>query len=378
MSMNKPLFDISEQGLQIEVNSYKAGSGFAWATLFPLKYTAKFDLKGIEGKDGIPVSADKVAFNSKAPKKSRQKIGQWSGQLGKIAISRDKDEIEINEYRDAQIISQNNPSDKALAQELVSIVYDDVKFCNDGIDAKVEIEAMRIACMGKQVYNQVIDGDNVTNDILDFNVPADNYKGASTAWATYAGGVWTANPSADGLKDIAEAQRSIQKKGLNKPRFCYMEQMAFDWLCEQTATQKRILPAAYAAGTLTSDQINIANVNAYMRGKGFPEIRIVDTYVQVEKKDGSFETIKPWQENLITLSVSEQLGYTYYKPVPMVENTDALQVQGQYAKTTRYSDLNPMLEVTMAEAYVQPALINRSSLVFINTAKTSWSNGDKA
>lgn len=378
MSMNKPLFNIDQPNLQVAVNSYKPGNGFAWSKLFPLKYTKTFDLKGIEGKDGIPVSADKVAFNSKAPKKSRKKIGTWSGTLGKIAISRDKDEIEINEYQDAQIISQANPEDQALARELVNIVYDDVQFCNDGMDAKVEVDSMRIACMGKQVYNKTIDGDNVTTDIIDFNVPADNFKGVSTAWATFAGGTWTVNSGADGLKDIAEAQRAIQKKGLNKPRYAYMEQQAFDWLCEQTATQKRILPAAFVAGTITSEQINIANINTYMRSKGFPEIRIVDTYVTIEHKDGSFETIKPWQENLVTLSPTEQLGYTYYKPVPMVQSTEALQVQGSFYKMTRYSDVNPMREVTMSEAYVQPALINRASLVFINTAKSTWSDGDKS
>jgi hypothetical protein len=43
---------------------------------------------------------------------------------------------------------------------------------------------------------------------------------------------------------------------------------------------------------------------------------------------------------------------------------------------TRYSDLNPMLEVTMAEAYVQPALINRKSLVFLNTTAENWNNGE--
>ena len=35
-----------------------------------------------------------------------------------------------------------------------------------------------------------------------------------------------------------------------------------------------------------------------------------------------------------------------------------------------------MLEVTMAEAYVQPALINRQSLVFINTMNENWNDGE--
>ena len=72
--MNKPLFDIDIPGMQVTVNSYKPGNGLAWPTLFPLKYTPKFDLKGIEGNEGIPVSAERVAFNTKAPLKTRRTV----------------------------------------------------------------------------------------------------------------------------------------------------------------------------------------------------------------------------------------------------------------------------------------------------------------
>jgi hypothetical protein len=43
---------------------------------------------------------------------------------------------------------------------------------------------------------------------------------------------------------------------------------------------------------------------------------------------------------------------------------------------TRYSEVNPLAEVTMAEAYVQPALSNRKSLVFLNVASTKWNGGE--
>ena len=104
-------------------------------------------------------------------------------------------------------------------------------------------------------------------------------------------------------------------------------------------------------------------------------IAVIDSYVTIERKNGDLETIKPWNENAVVLAPTTQLGWTYYKPVPMVRDTDAYQVQGSYYKMTRYSELNPMQEVTMAEAYVQPALINRASLVFMNITKTNWNGG---
>ena len=367
MAMNKPFFDIDAAGMQVAVNSYKPGNGLAWRQLFPLKYTPKFDLKGLEGNEGIPVAADRVAFNTKAPKKTRQKIGSWSGKLGKFAVSREKDEIEINEYNDLVTLAAANTEDAATARYLVDMVYDDLDFCNKAMDYKVELDAMRIGSSGMQTFSKSIDGDMATEDVINFNVPKENFGGVKTAWSDAE--------NADGLKDIADWQAKIAKKGTNKPMYAFIEKAKFDELCAQKATARKLFPR-YDQALVTADMVSIDTINSYMRGKGFPQILILDTYATIEHKDGTHETVKPWNENVVVLAPTTQLGWTYYKPVPNVANTDALQTQASYYKMTRYSDLNPMLEVTMAEAYIQPALINRASLVFINTANTTWNNGE--
>ena len=129
---------------------------------------------------------------------------------------------------------------------------------------------------------------------------------------------------------------------------------------------------------ISAEEINLTSINAYMNKaeNGFPTIVILDTYATIEHKDGTKDTIKPWNVNVVTLAPTTQLGWTYYKNVPLVQNTEALQVYGSFYKMTRYSEVNPMLEVTMAEAYVQPALINRHSLVFLNTMAETWNGGD--
>lgn len=365
--MNKPLFDLLPADLQLEVNSYKPGAGLIWPVLFPLKYTPRFDLKGIEGEEGIPVSADRVAFNTKAPIKTRKTIGSWSGKLGKIAISKVKDEVAINEYRDLSVISTANPEDKATAKYLVDMVYDDVKACNDGVDYKVEIDALRIGSRGQHTFPADIEGDMATEDVINFNVPEENFVGVAKAWS---------DTTADGIGDIAKEQKRIAKKGLKKPLFAIIESAKFEELLSQEKTVKRVASIVVNATGLTSSEVlSVENVNAYMRKKGYPQFLVIDSYATIEGKDGKQTTIKPWNEKIVALSPAPQLGYTYYKPVPTIQNTDALQAQGKYAKTTVYSELNPMVEVTMAEAYVQPGLINRASLVFINTTGTTFNEG---
>ena len=226
---------------------------------------------------------------------------------------------------------------------------------------------MRIGCSGKQTFSKSIDGDMATEDVINFNVPTANFVGVETKFSDAE--------NADGLKVISAEQEKIAKKGLKKPMYAILEKSKFEQICAQKATARRLFPR-YDQTLVTADMISLESINSYMRGKGYPQLLILDTYATIEHKDGKQETIKPWNENVITLSPVPQLGYTYYKPVPNVPNTEALQQQSAYYKMTRYSEINPMLEVTMAEAYVQPGLINRASLVFINTEAATWNNGD--
>ena len=370
--MNKPIFDIDQPSMQAEVESYEVGAGHVWPTFFPLRPTSKFDIKSLAGKEGVPISADKIAFNVKAPTKTRKTVGSWSGKLGKVAISRDQDEEVINEYHDLAAIVAALPegADNSAKQELVDMIYDDVAFVNEGMDTKIEVDACRIGSSGIQDFPASIDGDNATQDIINFNVPSENFKGAAVVWSNKA--------TADGISDIAGIYKTMRAKGKTL-RYAIMEQEAFEQLCAQDATLKKL--SGYNALTgrslvLTQNSVTLETVNAFMRSQGYPTIVVIETEAGIEGKDGEVTTIKPWRKNVVTLAPSLQLGWTYWKTVPRVNNTEALQTYGQFYKVTRYSEVNPMLEVTLAEAYVQCVLINRSTVNFLNVAYAStWNNG---
>jgi len=372
--MNKPLFDIEQADVQIVLNNYIPGDGQAWQTLFPLKSTRKFDLKGLEGNEGIAVSAERISFNTRAPFKTREVVGTWSGKLAKNAVAREKDEILINEYNDLKAIAATS-NDPQAANDLIDMVYDDVDFVNKAMDIKNEIDCLRIASSGVMTFPEEIDGENATADTINFNVPAGNFGGASTVWSTMdASGNVTINTKADGIGDIIAATDKIAKLGYPKPRFAYMDKSAWLALRAQEATATRLFPNAKNIA-IYAQMVTLEAVNAYLAQNGYPEIRYTDSYARVEDKKGNKKVIKPWNENVVTLCPEVNLGHTYYKPVPNVPNVGALQTQGNYYKLTQYSDVNPMVEVTMAEAYIQPVLENKRSTVFININNTTWNNG---
>lgn len=368
--MQKPFMNLSRTDLQAEVSSYRVGLNMVWPTFFPLKYTPKMDFKSLSGTEGLPISADRIAFNVKAPNKTRKKIGEWSGTLAKIAISRKKDEIDINDYNELQAIAAQATTDKDLKQRLIDMVYDDASFVAEGMDAKVESDACNIGSHGVQSYSEIVDGENATTDIINFNVPKENFSGAKVAWSDA--------DNADGIGDIVAARNSIKKQHKPVPRFAIMEQAAFESLIAQKKTLSRLsAAAALSTGTVlvSPDSVDLDRVNKYMTSKGYPTIVVIDTEVAIEGKDGKETALKPWAENVVTLAPSLTLGHTYYKTVPQVPNSPALQVYGPYYKVSRYGEINPSADVTLAEAYLQVVLENRASTAFLNVAKTTWNNG---
>ena len=373
--MNQPLFEIDRADLEITLNSYVPGNGYAWEKLFPLKSTRRFDLKGLEGNEGIAVSAERVAFNTKAPLKTRETVGKWSGKLAKNAVSREKDEEDYNEYKDLQAIAAASPNDKSAANDLINMVDDDVEFCHKAMEAKNELDCLRIASSGVMTFPEEIDGDNATADVINFNVPEENFVGAEEPWTNVdSKGNVTVNAKADGIADIIKWTDEIVKKGYPRPRYAYMDKQAFLVLRSQTNVAARLYPNVNNI-VVTAQMITLQSINNYMAQNGYPEIRYTDSYIRLEHKNGERPVIHPWNQNVVTLCPEENLGHTYYKTVPEVENVAAIQDYGPYYKLTVYSELNPRKEVTMAEAYIQPVLENRRSTVFLNVNAKTWNKG---
>ena len=346
--MRKPLFDLSQVDMQAELNSYMPGSGLAWPALFPLKYTPSLDIKSIEADEGIPVSADVVAFNSKAPQKTRKTVGSWSGQIAKVAISRVKDEKDIKSYN--MLASYASTS-------------------GNGINYRNEDLALQIGSKAALVLNTTNNNDVVTQETLNWNIPANHKVGVTNKWSVPA--------SSDPLKDIIDGAKAIKKEGLARPAYAIMEQEAFENLMRSEKTIKKVASVVLSAtGLANEDSISLEMVNAYMRSKGYPQIAVIDSYNKQEARDGKQTTYKAWAENVVVLSPSLQLGWTWWSDVPQVDDTAALQAYRDNVKITRFSRLDPMEEVTVAEAYIMPALINRSSLYYINTENSTWNDGN--
>lgn len=364
----KPILDVDTASLNYELTTNTLGKNYFFRQFFPLKEVSRFTVKTIEGGDDIPVAARRVSFNAKNPLFTRKTVGKNELKLGKYAASRDMDEIQIQEYRDLKAIASasNNP---AAANEMVDIAYNDVRFCERAIPAKIEADALGIASLGKQTFNSQYEGDMVTEDEIDFNVPASNFGGVTVAWSD--------EKNADGLADLMAWQDKIASTGEEAPKYAIMEKKAFRQLCAQEKTAKRLFPASKVLDVFSTGMVDLTAINNYMDGKGYPHILVIDSWVGFEDLEGHVTRIKPWNENVVTLAPTTQLGYTYWKRKHIEEAEDKVSIesQGEFYNVTIIGERNPDKVTTSAEAYAQVGLINRRSTVFMNTTKSEWNEG---
>lgn len=364
----KPMTDVDNASLDYELNQTTIGKNHYWRTFFPLKQVVRFSVKTIEGDEGLPIAARRVAFNSRNPKYTRKTIGKREIELGKYAASRDMDEKEIQEFRDLQAIAAQS-NDPAVAQEIVNMAYDDVRFCERAIPAKIEVDALGIASLGKQIFPVSKEGDMTTEDEIDFGVPEENFGGVAVAWADAK--------NADGIGDLIAMQDKVGKGGYGKPRYAIMEDKAYKQLIAQDNAAKRLFPFAKAINALPQGSVSLTEINNYMDKEGYPHILVIDSWVGFEHLDGTRENIKPWNENVVLLTEKLQLGYTYWKRkhIEAAEEKVSVESQGEFYNVTIEGQRNPDLVTTSAEAYAQVGLTNRRTKAFINVANSTWSDG---
>ena len=335
---------------------------------FPLQFTRTFDIKTLEGQETLPVIAETVAFDTPAPKKKRKTIGAWSGELNKIAISREKNERTIVEMQNAQYLAERNEDRQAMSS-IINDIYDDTDFVVKGINSKVENDALFIGSHGFKSFDAKIDGKGATTqDRINFNIPDEHLFGTDAKWDS--------TNTADGIGDILKLMKACEDEDLNSLTVAFISNRKLTELLNQKATKERLATdLTVLAGRSKYSTFTLADLNTYMQKMGYPTFEVINRRVVAEQPNGESNVIRPWNDNVVLLAPTMQLGRTYYTTVPQIANTDAQQSYGNFYKARRYGVVNPMLDVTLAEAYVQPALTNRKNLFYLNTNNSNWDEG---
>lgn len=359
--MQKTLMQgLNEKDMQAVINTYDL-KPYYYPTLFPLTETPFLTWKMLEAQAGLKIAADLVARGASIPRKTREAISKIQGDIPKISISRDKLEDELTEYDIMLAMASNNPDLKAI----VEFWAEDTQFCWTGVAARAEWIALRQISLGAVTFTNSNNAAVVTEYNVDYKLAAAQKIGVNTTWAGTAGKPFT--------KDFPAALAAGKAMGVTY-KFAFMNSTTLAKLVEQDETVKCC--ASFANNALGISQIpSIQDVNNYLlrqvKFKGLQIIEI-DQEITIELPNGTRTTVNPFEDDVVLFSESKVLGKTYYKkPIDMnMTNSVALKAMNGHTMIKKFSEEEPVKEVTQGIANLFPAwnLAGRSVLMQTNAA----------
>lgn len=360
--MNESLMvGINEADVRAVVNTYEL-KPYYYPTLFPIKETYKLTFSTLESKVGLKIAADLVARGSTIPRKVRDAIEKFSGSIPKIAISREMEEDELTEYDITVAMMSQNADMKAL----IEFWADDTQYCWEGVAAKIEWMALRQISLGGLMMNQE-NAQGVAQAIpLDYDLPATQKIGALGAWD---------GTNADVIGAFKKAIKVGKGFGANY-KFAFMNPTTLGKLVKQEQIIKGA--ASYVSNLIgTAQEPDLAGVNSYFGkavGLNGVQIVIIDQDITLEDKNGDRVTGNPFEDDVIMFSESKILGRTLFKkPIDLnLKNSKALKVLRSHTLIKKWSEEEPVKEVTQGIANAFPVwdLASRSTLMQVSG--TSW------
>lgn len=333
-----------------------------YQSVFPLLYQPDLKWSGIEAEFGAKVMADVVAFNSRAPRKGRPLPSKISGDMPKIEVARDKVETDFNTLRsleNAVRLLPDGPTRKQAMQRVLDWHYDDQPFVVNAVNARLEWIAKQITSKGKYSLTLVNNEAGIQTKIdVDFGIPTAQIVNAGKSWS---------DPTSDPIADV-RARKAAAKAKNRKLKFMTMEEDSFDNFVSNPIVQK--FCATYFANALNVQQLpDLATVNSSLSRQGLPTIKIWESTMVAEGKDGSLNAITGWEEGNVTFHETSELGNTQY-----TLSADEY-VQAGVAKKTKsgiillktWGEEDPITVITKAVAYATPVLNNSKFLHILKT-----------
>lgn len=360
---------LDQRNMKVLIENYPLVGKFFWPELFPTQYNQDLKIAYLRNNMGIPVAADVVSFDSKAPIKTRKVVDKIDGEIPKIEIDMPLKESELNRYQSllAMVKYGNNPS---VEKQLIDMVYDDQETVWNAINARLEWLTGQILSKGKVALTSANNGAGVvTETAVDFLVPSTQKQGYTTAAWTVANAA-TAKPITE-LKSVMTAARKLGVK-LN---YMLTNQDTFDVLVQIAEVQK--LTAPYMAAATEAYLVpTLAQLNAAFVAKGLPQVVVIESYVTIETAAGAQTSTGIWTDGVFTLVPELQCGNTLWTMLAEEgsnNDPDTIRVRRDHVLIKRFAENNPYVEHTVGAAIALPVWGSAQRSWMIDSTHSSWS-----
>lgn len=353
---------LNEKDMQAVINTYTL-KPFYYPTLFPLKETNSLTWKTLEAQAGLKIAADIVARGATIPRKTREALAKLQGDIPKIAVSREKLEDELTEYDIMVLRASNNPDLKAL----VEFWAEDTQFCWDGVAARAEWIALKQISLGKVSLTGLNNASVVSEFAVDYELLAAQKIGVNTTWATgTAGKPWSIDfPAA------LAAGKSLYGASY---KYAFMNPATLAKLVAQEESIKQCASYLSNLSGLAQEPDLIALNQMLSRKVKMNGIQIIPIDQDITLDINGVRTSgNPFEDDVVLFSESKVLGTTYWKkPIDMNVQSAAFKVMNGHTCIKKYSEDEPVKEVTMGIANLFPAWNASTRSLLMQVNNTTW------
>ena len=295
------------------------------------------------------VAADIVALGSETPLKSRDSLMTYVGEIPKLAMKRSMNEVEMKNIDN--MISQNRPE-----EDIINRIFSDVPVVINGIDERLEDLFLSMFSTGIGLATNNI-GQGVR---LDMHYLTGNQHGVGTLWT---------NPDAHPVDDIVGILDQANNEG-NAIRFAYADDTALRALYTNSEIrglfgfQQNFVGGGSNVPTLSFNQMH----DLFQRQWGTTLVRVART--TRTEVNGKRSTHKAWKNGMVVFCCDERVGDLVYtscaeetRPVEGVR----YQVANGYTLVSQYSEQEPLMEFTKAQAMAVPVINNVDRIYTLDT-----------
>lgn len=257
---------------------------------FPLKSTPFLSYEVLVGLMGVS-AADLVSFNSSAPEKTRRVLDRLTGSLPALRVKRTMDENAINQYLVAKATIKNDADMVAL----LNMVFGDVDFVVEACQQRCEWIALQALSQTKISLNQTNSAGVITEEAIDFGLPAANKEvvvgDATTHWTIACAAA--SKPITDITAIVLEALKKgvvIKHILMNATKFVgfrssdEVRDFVYGILISESGLTPGIAPT-------------LKTINKVLTESGLPDIRVINTFIDLETRDHDIVATDPWLDS---------------------------------------------------------------------------------
>ena len=355
INANNIITEFSQANMNAIIQAYPLGD-LRYREHFPLLYNPFLTYSNIEGADGAKIMADIVAIGSKAPRKGREFVENIKGEIPKVEIARDLNEKDLLTIQQLRYAVSANPTNAGIKNQLVDKIYEDPLFCIDGINARMEWMAKQLVSTGKY-KTTATNNDGVVNVSVDFKVKTQN---ALKKWADA-----DANP----IDEIEKYQEEAKGKGYSYATIT-MSRATLNQVLKNKNTRAFVLGIPINATTILPD-VRLDQLNAELAERGLPIIKVWESFISFEGKDGEVTVANGWEEGNILFSTSALLGSTQYTTTTefTMDFADVMSksIKDSFILVNTFGHQDPISVSTKATAFATPVLNDSKRKLIIKT-----------